>query len=364
MFFYSFMSMVFLVILNFLLAIVVDAFADEKRDVDEHEQSMFTELKNILSRWCRSATSAEFRERQSLKALRNRILHKMNGERKTARSPYLVGKHDFEPAEEHWTPVKVLAMLDETYKVQLDEALLTRILKSDPDAPVSPDDLAEVAVAAFGRNQHPSVLQEPVQQKINDPVFVKLLQLQESIEAIDAKVMQMQRNVQRPESRTRAKDNTPLVTEAFRQEKQRANVGFDASDAAATKGTEQYGHTTQPILGMSSQSLVKDCVNGDEHVDQGNAPASDETHAWQPKSSRTSERPERFRRMISTGSSIHSKDSLRASTQSSSVSIRNEGRVQEYDDASNKQYNDDNNDSFEVSVEDDDANTDEYDDRL
>lgn len=38
LFFYSFMSIVFLVILNFLLAIVVDAFADEKREVSEHEQ--------------------------------------------------------------------------------------------------------------------------------------------------------------------------------------------------------------------------------------------------------------------------------------------------------------------------------------
>lgn len=54
--------------------------------------------------------------------------------------------------------------------LQLDEALLTRILKSDPDAPMSPDDLAEVAVASFGRNQNPSVLQDPVQQRHADPV--------------------------------------------------------------------------------------------------------------------------------------------------------------------------------------------------
>lgn len=36
MFFYSFMSIVFLVILNFLLAIVVDAFADEKSREGEY----------------------------------------------------------------------------------------------------------------------------------------------------------------------------------------------------------------------------------------------------------------------------------------------------------------------------------------
>ena len=38
LFFYSFMSIVFLVILNFLLAIVVDAFTDEKHNVGEHDK--------------------------------------------------------------------------------------------------------------------------------------------------------------------------------------------------------------------------------------------------------------------------------------------------------------------------------------
>lgn len=37
LFFYSFMIIVFLVILNFLLAIVVDAFTDVKADVGEHD---------------------------------------------------------------------------------------------------------------------------------------------------------------------------------------------------------------------------------------------------------------------------------------------------------------------------------------
>lgn len=40
MFFYSFMSIVFLVILNFLLAIVVDAFSDEKNEKGEHDSRL------------------------------------------------------------------------------------------------------------------------------------------------------------------------------------------------------------------------------------------------------------------------------------------------------------------------------------
>mmetsp|Transcript_15443 Transcript_15443/g.29717 ORF Transcript_15443/g.29717 Transcript_15443/m.29717 type:complete len:1112 (+) Transcript_15443:17-3352(+) len=190
LFFYSFMSIVFLVILNFLLAIVVDAFADEKREVSEHEQSMMSEVNSMFVRWFHAATSAEYREHQSLSAMKRRIQHLLQTQNRLQKDPSYIDDHD------QWTPVKVLAMLDERYTVQLDEAVLTRILKSDPDAPMSPDDLAEVAVAAFGRNQHPSVLKEPVQPTETDPMFAMLIQMQDSIKAVTLQVARVAEDVQ------------------------------------------------------------------------------------------------------------------------------------------------------------------------
>lgn len=66
-------------------------------------------------------------------------------------------------------------------------------------------------------------------------IFIKLLQLQEMIEAIGA---QMKQNEQRAESRIPATDNAPIISESFRQENQRA-VDYDPSDAEAANGAGQ-----------------------------------------------------------------------------------------------------------------------------
>jgi len=179
LFFYSFMSIVFLVILNFLLAIIVDAFADEKHMEGEYDISVYEELGRMFKRVFKGRTQKDYDESKSLESIRRQVMA-LKADDNTAE------KKDAHDLDEHDIKrTRIVEMRDDLFKVQLDQELLERVLQKDPLIDAHAKDgsipkLAEAVAEVFGNKHDVSVLEEPIQKKDTDPVILKLLEMQES----------------------------------------------------------------------------------------------------------------------------------------------------------------------------------------
>lgn len=217
LFYYSFMSIVFLVVLNFLLAIVVDSFADVKKQTSMegacHNSTMFREIADLAHDKFLYACSRKYRSErapcviaeklarleatedneitlQSVKVLEEDVEVEEGGTLNQSVVFVSVSRELDEPppflplkstsrmqfegeARQKGVMKKAVMVMDDQYKVTLDAKMMTTVLlhgNEHDEVNSLVAELVDGVLTHFGDNFTFEQLEHPVISKIDDPV--------------------------------------------------------------------------------------------------------------------------------------------------------------------------------------------------
>uniref|UniRef100_A0A7S0QUI0 Polycystin cation channel PKD1/PKD2 domain-containing protein n=1 Tax=Pyramimonas obovata TaxID=1411642 RepID=A0A7S0QUI0_9CHLO len=206
LFFYSFMGVVFLVLLNFLLTIIVDAFIDVKNGKEGDDKiSMYQELYKYVRNF---AVDRMRKERQIDKIERD--LNKLSGDR----SCFEPEKRSFKAktgkgltSDAVDNTELAVVMKDESYLVKMNQQLLGSVLETDAETgllnmeDVDPHAFAGKVIDHFGRPLFLEELELPIlhtseSEQIKEVVDIRTTAIDIRVERVEGRQEELQRNVQ------------------------------------------------------------------------------------------------------------------------------------------------------------------------
>mmetsp|Transcript_35263 Transcript_35263/g.59431 ORF Transcript_35263/g.59431 Transcript_35263/m.59431 type:complete len:1530 (-) Transcript_35263:238-4827(-) len=284
LFYYSFMSIVFLVVLNFLLAIVVDSFADVKKQTSlenaGHNSTMFREIADLAHDKFLYACSRKYRSERAPRVVAEKLARLEATEDKeiTLRSVKVLEDDDKEEeggtsnesvvfasvsreldeppsllplksisrmqfeeeARQKGVVKKAVMVMDDRYKVMLDAKMMTTVLLHGNEHEEVNSLLAELVdgvLTHYGNNFTFEQLEHPVISKIDDPTHKKTLDLEKHIHLMMAhqnSLLEMI-NSQKEEFR-----EVKGQLSDMKEQQASATASIKAATAAMAAATRQY----------------------------------------------------------------------------------------------------------------------------
>lgn len=196
MFFYSFMIIVFLVILNFLLAIVVDAFTDVKSESRNNSVSMFQEVTELLTYNVMRLLSNDFRSTRTISVLHQQLLELDRLAPVTVQTDTHAAQADTHgsgagASDASNDDVEVVEMDDDVYHLRLNAELMRQALRTEPTRAMSKAEvvaserLADTATRVCGHPVGRAEAQHPVMLKEMDATELALFNMQQRLQAME-----------------------------------------------------------------------------------------------------------------------------------------------------------------------------------